>query len=125
MWWTTVLLAVAVLASACVDPLTSKRPVTEPEFYAKNVKAYAETAAGLPPDVAFGWRLTVSGDVARWFECTAIDVCGQVERQRPARELLAVERVEEAVVEGRPVEVLKLSLAPRPSYIVPNFKPQR
>jgi hypothetical protein len=59
----------------------------------------------------FGWDLSVAGDAARWRECTAVDACGQAERSRPANDLLAVDRVGQAGVDGREVDVLKLSLA--------------
>lgn len=88
----------------------------------KNVKDYAETVAGLPPEVVLGWDLLVVDDVARWRECTAVDACGQIERSRPAKDLLAVARVAHTSVEGRQVDVLKLSLAPRPTYVVPYSK---
>jgi len=115
----------ALLAlSACTDPLTKQGQAT-PQFYAKNVKGYGETVAGLPPEKVFAWDLVVVGDTARWRECLSIDECGQVERSRPASELLGVERLKETDLDGRRIEVLKLSLSPRPGYIVPSFKPTR
>ncbi len=115
------LLSVASLG--CVDGGKSGKPVSTPEFVAENVKAYGETAAGLPPDVTYGWQLRVTSDVARWRECTSVDACGNVERSRPASDLLGIERVGEADVGGERVEVMKLSLSPRPTYVVPAFKP--
>jgi hypothetical protein len=114
----------ALVLASCVDPLTTK-PVNTPEWDAKNVKGYGETAAGLPPDTTLGWDLVVVGDVARWRECTAVDVCGQVERSRPAKDLLAVGHVARTFIEGREIEVLKLSLTARPKYVVPYSKTQR
>jgi hypothetical protein len=111
------------LTTACVDPLTT-RPVNTPEWEVKNVKRYGETVAGLPPETVLGCDLVVAGDVARWRECAAADSCGQVERSRPARDLLAVEHVGKTSIEDRQVEVLKLSLAARPSYVVP-YTPTR
>ena len=117
---------IVVLASVgavgCVDHQKAG-PVPEPVFYAKNVKAYGETAAGLPPDVVYAWDLRVAGDVARFYECTAIDECGKVERTRAAKEVLAVQKAGKAEVEGEVVQVMKLSLSPRPTYIVPSWKP--
>jgi hypothetical protein len=112
------------LATACVDPLTT-RPVNTPEWEAKNVKGYGETVAGLPPETVLGCDLVVAGDVARWRECAAVDSCGQVERSRPAKDLIAVERVGKAAIEERQVDVLKLSLTARPSYVVPYSPTQR
>jgi hypothetical protein len=111
-----------LLAAGCVDG-RGGRPVSEPEFYAKNVKAYGETAAGLPPETAYAWRLRVTGDEARYFECTAIDACTKVERTRAAKDVLGVKSVGKADVDGENVEVVELSLEPRPTYIVPTFKP--
>ena len=117
--------ASAVLAlSACADPLTKQGQAT-PEFYAKNVKGYGETVAGLPPEKVLAWNLVVVGDTARWRECTSLDVCGNVERSRPASDLLGVERLEATEIDGGRTEVLRLSLSPRPGYIVPTAKPAR
>jgi hypothetical protein len=99
--------------------------VSEPEFYASNVKAYGETAAGLPPEVAYAWDLRIAGDVARFYECTAVDACTKVERTRPASEVLGIQKAGKAEVEGEVVTVMKLSLTARPTYIVPNWKPTR
>ena len=112
------LIATIALTTACVDPLTN-RPVNTPEWEAKNVKAYGETVAGLPPDTVLGCDLVVAGEVARWRECAAVDSCGQIERSRPAKDLLAVEHVGQTSIEERQVEVLKLSLTARPGYVVP------
>lgn len=125
----TALLALASSASAgavtgCVDAGTT-HAVPEPVFYARNVKGYAETAGGLPPDTVLAWDLSVVGDVARWRECDRADACTMVERKRPAKDLVGVERVGETTVEGKRGEVVKLSLAARPAYVVPNFKPTR
>jgi hypothetical protein len=91
-----------------------------------NVKGYAETAAGLPPDAVFGWGLAVEGDVVRWRECSAIDTCGQIVRERPKRDVLAIETVGKATAtDGGAVDVLKVSLAPRPKYYVPYTNPVR
>ena len=116
-------LAVLALSIAgCIDGAHG-RPVSEPEFYAKNVKAYGETAAGLPPETVYAWQLRVTGDEARYFECTAVDVCTKIERSRTAKDLLGVKAVGKADVDGENVEVVELSLEPRPTYIVPTFKP--
>ena len=118
---TLVACAVALALAGCVDPLTTK-PVSTPAWDMKNVKDYTETAAGLPPEVVLGWDLVVAGDVAQWHECTAVDACGQVERSRPTKDLLAVGHAAQTSVDGRQVDVLKLSLAPRPTYVVPYSK---
>jgi len=118
------LLPVLLLAS-CVDHHRG-RPVTEPEFYAKNVKDYGETAAGLPPETVYAWDLRVAGDTARYYECSTIDTCSKVERSRAAADLLGIERgVGKAEIDGEVVHVMKLSLAARPTYVVPNWKPAR
>jgi hypothetical protein len=116
-----VLLALASAASGCVDDRTHQ--VAEPVFYARNVKAYAETAKGLPPDVVYGWDLTVTSEAARWRECPSVDACGRAERSRPAKDLLGVEHAADLDVDGTKVEVLKLSLSPRPTYVVPPVSP--
>lgn len=78
---------------------------------------------GLPPDVALGWDLRVAAGVARWRECESIDLCGETERERPADQLIAFERVGHAsAADGREIEVVKLSLAPRAKYVVPVRK---
>jgi hypothetical protein len=106
---------------ACVDPLTTQ-PSPSPAWEVKNVAGYAETAAGLPPDVVLGWDLRVAAGVARWRECAAIDDCTDVERERPAGELIAVERVGKRTTDGGDVDVVKLSLAAKPKYVVPVRK---
>jgi hypothetical protein len=113
----------ALLAVGCTTYDRQGRPISEPEFYAKNVKAYGETAAGLPPETVYASQLRVTGDEARYFECTAVDTCTKIERTRAAKELLGVKTVGKAAVDGENVEVVELSLAPRPTYIVPTVKP--
>lgn len=112
------------LCTACaVDPLTSK-PVSEPEFHAKNVQRYVETVAGQEPETVLGYDLRIVGDDAKWRACAAVDDCGTMEHVRPAKELLGVERIASTfVADGtRNVDVLKLSLAARPAYAVPYVK---
>ncbi len=109
----------------CVDHHKgADAPLTpEPAFYANNVKNYGETAAGLPPETVYAWDLKVAGDIARYYECTAADACTKVERTRPAKEVLGVQKAGKAEVEGEVVTVMKLSVEPKPTYIVPNWKP--
>ena len=109
----------------CVDHHKgATAPLTpEPVFYANNVKNYGETAAGLPPDTVYAWDLRVAGDVARYYECSAVDACGKVERTRPAKELLGMQKAGKAEVDGEVVTVMKLSVEPKPTYVVPNWKP--
>lgn len=116
--------AFAVVIAGCgtVDPLTGSGSST-PAFYAKNVKGYGETAAGLPPDEVLAYDLTVVGETARWRECTSATECTTVERTRPSTELVGVERVGTSRIDGRTIEVVKLSLTARPKYIVPTWKP--
>jgi hypothetical protein len=115
----TVTLLVAV---GCVDPLTHGA-TNAPEWDVKNIKGYAETVAGLPPETLLAWDLRVEGGVARWRDCTAIEACRDVEHERPASELLAVEYVGHAGVgDGGEIDVLKLSFPPRPKYVVPTCK---
>jgi hypothetical protein len=112
--------AIALLiVAACVDPMTTQ-PASIPEWDVKNVAGYAETVAGLPPDTVLAWDLRVEGGMARWRECATIDACDDVERERPASEVLGVEHVGHA--DGGLVDVVKLSLAPRPKYVVPITK---
>jgi hypothetical protein len=113
-------LVALVAVVACVDPLTT-RPVSSPEFATKNIAGYAETAMGPPPDVAYAWDLDFVGDVARWRECSTADACTNVERSRPASDLLAVAPAGRAHVgDGPEVDVVKLSLAPGRKYVVPT-----
>jgi hypothetical protein len=113
---------VAICLAACVDPLTTQATNT-PEWDAKNIKGYADTIAGLPPEIAFAWGFVFEGDVAHWHECPAIDMCGHVERERRSRDVLGVEHVGQATIaDAGAVEVVKLSLAPRPKYVVPITK---
>ena len=116
--------AVLLLAVAgCVDPLTAGATNT-PEWELKNARGYAETATRSEPDVAFGWSLAIEGDAAHWFECSAPDTCGEIRRERPRGELLAVEKVGQATVgDAGVVEVMKLSLTPGRKYVVPYDKP--
>jgi len=79
------------------------------------VRDYGETLAGLPPETVLAWNFEVVGDVARWRECVAMDTCGTLERSRPANEVLSVERVAQASIDGRQVDVLRLSLVARRS----------
>jgi hypothetical protein len=110
-----VLLAVA----ACVDPLTTQA-TNSFEWDAKNVKAYAETVAGLPPEVVLARNLHIGGGVARWQQCTAVGACEESERERPANDVLAIEHVRSAGNEDAGgADWLSLSLAPRSKYIVP------
>jgi hypothetical protein len=109
---------IAVIATACVDPLTTQAMNT-PEWDVKNVKGYAETVAGLPPEVVLARDLCIAGGVARWRQCTAIDVCDESEHERPAKDVLAIERVGGLADEDGGGELVKLSLAPRAKYVVP------
>jgi hypothetical protein len=111
-----------LLASACVDAGPRNAQAT-PAFYVDNTKAYADTAAGLPPETVYAWDLRIEGQDARWRECASPEICGTVERTRPVKELLGKQRVGETSVEGRRVDVLKLSLEARRTYVVPSFKP--
>ena len=117
-------IALAALNGACVvDPLTTK-PVSAPAWYANNVEGYVQTASGEPPDRIYGWDLDVAAGRARWKECTAIDVCGAIERERPASDLLAFEHVGRAHAgDAGDVDVLALSLTPAPKYVVPVKDP--
>jgi hypothetical protein len=99
---------------------------TEPKnsvrWDAQNVKAYAETARGdADPDIGYGWGFGLHGDVARWRECVRPAECAGVERERPAKEVLAIEHVGQGVLsDGTKVDVVKLSLTPRRKYVVPS-----
>ena len=65
--------------------------------------------------------LHVEGGVAHWRECASSEECTVIERQRPTSELIAFSRVGQITLEdGETVDVLKLSLAPRPGYVVPR-----
>jgi hypothetical protein len=116
---TVVLVAVA----ACADPLTNDR-TTQPAWVVNNVQGYARTATGDPPDTAYASGLAVEGEVARWHECSAIDTCGETQRERPKQDVLAIETVGKASVgDGGTVDVLKLTLAPGRKYVVPYTNP--
>jgi len=115
---------VAVACAACVDPLTAQ-PAPSPLWEVKNVAGYAETAAGLPPDQVLAWDLRVEAGVARWRDCASLEECSDVERSRPAADLIAVERVGKRATDGGDVDVVKLSLAPKPKYVVPVRKVPR
>lgn len=120
---TIALLAASSLAlPACIDGGKDGTQVSTPAFVARNVKAYGETAVGLPPEVTYGWQVGVAGDVLTWRECPAVDRCGRGERTRAASDLIAIERVGEVEIDGERVDVVKLSLAPRKTYIVPSVK---
>jgi hypothetical protein len=103
-----------VLSAACVDVTPT------PAWEARNVAGYVKTATGLPPDESLAWHLEVVGDIASWRECSAVDVCTTVERRRPASDLLSFSPVGHATVEGEQVDVVRLSLSPRPAYVVPT-----
>ena len=114
-----------VFAAGCVDPLTGDNTLA-PEWHAKNVAGYIETVRGLPPDTAFAWDLSIEGDGARWRECSAIDECGLSERQRPVQDLLGVQHAgQTTMAAGRIVDVVRLSLAPRPKWVLPLAHPVR
>jgi hypothetical protein len=76
--------AIMIVSSviACVDPLTTHASPS-PVWEAKNAKAYGETVAGLPPDKAYGWDLSVAGGRARWRECQGPTECSEFESDRP------------------------------------------
>ena len=115
----SVLFGLMSVAACWVDPVTPQA-TTMPEFYANNVKGYAETVGGLPPETALATDFYVAGNVAHWRECTAVDACGTLERERPAAEVLAVERVAHAAAgDAGEIDVVRLSLVPRPKYTVP------
>jgi hypothetical protein len=119
------LLGALIFAVGCVTDATAKHGYATPASDLNNVKNYAETAKGLPPEVVYGWGLKIDGDNAKWNECTSKEECHKVERTRPKKELLGVEKIaQQADVEGEQVDVLKLSLEPRPTYIVPNYRNQ-
>jgi hypothetical protein len=116
-------LLLLIAATGCVDPLTS-HATNGPEWEVKNVKGYADTVAGLPPDVVYGWGLVVEGDLVRWWECSTVEVCGSIERERPKHDVLAVEKVGSTDAgDGGRVDVLKLSLSPAGKYSVPYVRP--
>jgi hypothetical protein len=113
---------VAVLIG-CVDPLTANQ-TNGPQWEVQNVNAYAKTVAGTPArDIVYGWGLLLEGDTARWYECSAVDACGGIERRRPKGDLLAMETVGHATVDGGVVDVVKLTLAPGRTYVVPYTNP--
>jgi len=112
------------ISSACADHAST--PIADPVFYAKNTKAYGETVTGQnPPEVVYGWDLNIEGDTAKWKECSSKEECTTVVRTRPKTELLGVEKQPPIEVNGQQAEVVKLSFTPRPSYVVPNFKPEK
>lgn len=112
----------ASLACGCVDPMTTNAKNT-PEWTAKNVRGYGETALGPAPDVAYGWDLRVAAGVARWRECTSPEACTEIERECPAADLLSFTRAGRIASDGGDVEVMKLSLTPRKKYVVPTKPP--
>jgi hypothetical protein len=98
--------------------------VSTPVWTARNVKGYVETVAGPPPETAYGWDLHVTGDVAQWRECSSAEQCGDVERERPAADLIGFARVGRIERDnGHEVDVLSLSLAPHRRYVVPPKLP--
>jgi hypothetical protein len=116
---------VGLLAIGCVDPATTN-VAFEPTWEVNNVKSYAQTVAGSPPDTAYGWGFVVEGDTARWHECASADTCGDVQRERPKGDVLAIERVGQAPAgDGGWVYVMRLSLAPGRKYVVPYVRPVR
>jgi hypothetical protein len=100
----------------CFTDAKAKHGYYTPAWDMKNVSNYAETVKGGDPETAYGWDLRIAGGVARWRECASAEECGEIERERPASEVLAFERV--GIVHD--TDVLKLSLAPRRKYIVPR-----
>jgi hypothetical protein len=109
----------ALATSACVDSGALQPAQFSPVWTAKNVEGYVETAAGLRPEQQLGWDLLVAGELVRWRECVAPDTCTTVERTRPTRDLIALDTVGQATIDGREVDVLRLSLTARPRYVVP------
>jgi hypothetical protein len=90
-----------------------------PEWYVKNVEGYIHTVTGEPPDTVFAWNFQFEGDVARWHECPAVDSCSWIERERPNKDVLAIDVVGTApVADGGVVEVVKLTLDPGRKYVV-------
>ena len=69
--------------------------------------------------------LVVTSEIVRWRECEGVGSCADIERSRPAKELLAIEHVAEITLDGRRIEVVRLSLEPRPTYAVPYVRPTR
>jgi hypothetical protein len=117
-------IAFALTCVACVDPLTTQ-PKVSPAWEVNNVAAYADTATGLPLEQILAWDLRIEGGTARWRDCSTIEECTDVERSRPAKELLGVERVGKRKTDNGEVDVVKLSLAPKPTYVVPVRKAPR
>jgi hypothetical protein len=117
-------LLVLTIVSSCADPLTNDT-TTAPVWYTRNAIGYAHTVKGEPPDAVLGWGLVIEGDVARWHECVAVDVCSSVDRQLQKSDVLAVETIGMASVtgDGGTVDVLKLTLAPGRKYVVPYTNP--
>ncbi len=115
-----VVLALSALAtSACVDSGAPHPVQWAPVWTTKNVEGYVETAIGLPPEQQLGWDLVVAGELVRWRECSAPDACTTLERMRPTRDLVALDTVGHAEINGREVDVVRLSLTARPHYVVP------
>jgi hypothetical protein len=115
-----VVLSLAFVASACGGASNAVPMMWTPEWTAKNVEGYVETAAGLPPEEQLGWDLVALGELVRWRECSAPDACSTALRTRPTRDLVALDSIGHAEVDGRQVDVVRLSLAARPRYIVPT-----
>lgn len=114
------LVLVLLAASGCVDS-GGRQPVQfAPAWAAKNVEGYVETAAGLPPEDQLGWDLVIAAEHVHWRECSAPDTCTTVERTRPTQDLVALASVGHAEVDGHQVDVVRLSLAARPRYVVPS-----
>ena len=117
-------LASAFMVAGCYDALTPE-PKNSVRYDVENVKSYAETATGsTDPDIAYGWGFGLHGEVARWRECVRPAECAGIERERPAKEVLAIEHVGQGVLsDGTAVDVVKLSLTPRHTYVVPPTSP--
>lgn len=116
-------LAVAVGLTGCVtDPLTAK-PVPTAQWTAENVRGYGETVVGRPLELGYGWDLRVVAGVARFRECTSAAACTDVERERPASDLVSIEPVGRLPFDAGGAEVLRMRWTPGRRYVVPATPP--
>ncbi|MBX3261623.1 MAG: hypothetical protein KIS78_22565 [Labilithrix sp.] len=87
------LLVAVPLLAACAAPSEGVRPGTPMHVAQASAMAAEELARGEKRQTAYGWKLEVAGERARFFACADERTCGERVVDVPAKSVVAVARV--------------------------------
>ncbi len=102
---------------ACVAPREGVHSATPLDAAVASGMAVDELAKAKKQDIVYGWKLEIAGERARFFACTAEDVCGDRVVEVPAKSLVAVKVIGRARPTrddgstGEETDVLRVTLA--------------